>query len=92
MLYRIVYDYNMFNLTNRRKKMLNLKDQYGRPSEFALTVAMEGIKNEIIKIKDKIENDEITGDKKKYLQALFNLNNKLVDDNLTHVSLDILER
>jgi len=80
MLYRIVYDYNMFNLTNRRKKMLNLKDQYGRPSEFALTVAMEGIKNEIIKIKDKIENDEITGDKKKYLQALFNLNNKLVNE------------
>ena len=29
--------------------MLNLKDQYGRPSDFALTIAMEGIKNEIIK-------------------------------------------
>ena len=59
--------------------MLKLKDQYGRPSEFALTVAMEGIKNEIIKIKDKIENDEVTGEKKRYLQALFNLNNKLVE-------------
>ena len=57
----------------------NLKEQYGRPSEFALTIAMEGIKNEIIKIKEQIDNDEFIGDKKKYLQALFNLNNKLVE-------------
>jgi len=58
---------------------LNLKEHYGRPSEFALSVAMEGIKNEIIKIKEQIDNDEIVGDKKKYLQALFDFNNKLVD-------------
>jgi hypothetical protein len=53
MLYRIVYDYNMFNLTNRRKKMLdatiNLKDHYGRPTEFALTIAMEGIQSEVLR-------------------------------------------
>ncbi len=57
----------------------NLKEHYGRPSEFALTIAMEGIKNEIIRIQDEISNNEIVGDKKKYLQALFNLNNKLVE-------------
>ena len=45
----------------------NLKEQYGRPSEFAMTIAMEGIKNEIIKFKEQIENDEIVGEKKKYL-------------------------
>jgi len=28
----------------------NLKDQYGNPTEFALTVAMEGIKKELIRI------------------------------------------
>ena len=60
-------------------KPYNLKEHYGRPSEFALTIAMEGIKNEIIRIQDEISNDEIVGDKKKYLQALFNLNNKLVE-------------
>jgi|TARA_X000000950_G_C13350846_1_gene432410 hypothetical protein len=58
----------------------NLKEQYGRPSEFAMTIAMEGIKNEIIKFKEQIENDEIVGEKKKYLQALFDLNNKLVNE------------
>ena len=83
MLYRIVYDYNMFNLTNRRKKMLdttiNLKDHYGRPTEFALTIAMEGIQSEVLRFWEKIENDEETGEKKRYLQALFNLNNKLVE-------------
>ena len=57
----------------------NLKEHYGKPSEFALTIAMEGIKNEIIKIQDQIDNDQIIGDKKKYLQALFNLNNKMVE-------------
>ena len=84
MLYRIVYDYNMFNLTNRRKKMLdttiNLKDHYGRPTEFALTIAMEGIQSEVLRFWEKIENDEVTGEKKRYLQALFNLNNKLVEN------------
>ena len=83
MLYRIVYDYNMFNLTNRRKKMLdttiNLKEPYGRPTEFALTIAMEGIQSEVLRFWEKIENDEVTGEKKRYLQALFNLNNKLVE-------------
>tara|TARA_R110001592_G_scaffold173935_1_gene412655 strand:- start:827 stop:1174 length:348 start_codon:yes stop_codon:yes gene_type:complete len=59
---------------------VNLKEQYGRPSEFALTLAMEGIKNEIIKLKEQIDNEEIVGDKKKYLQALFNLNNKMIAD------------
>ncbi len=62
-----------------KNEKTNLQEQYGKPSEFALTIAMEGIKNEIIKIKDQIENDELVGDKKKYLQALFNLNNKLVE-------------
>ena len=57
----------------------NLKDQYGNPTEFALTVAMEGIKKELIRIQDEIENGEVVGDKKKYIQALFNLNNKLVE-------------
>ena len=60
-------------------KPYNLKEHYGNPTEFALTIAMEGIKNEIIRIQDEISNDEIVGDKKKYLQALFNLNNKLVE-------------
>ena len=59
---------------------INLKEQYGRPSEFALTIAMEGIKNEIIKLKEQIDNEEIVGEKKKYLQALFNLNNKMIAD------------
>ena len=58
---------------------VNLKEQYGTPSEFALTIAMEGIKKEIIRIQNDIANEEIVGDKKKYLQALFNLNNKLVE-------------
>ena len=60
-------------------KPYNLKEHYGNPTEFALTIAMEGIKNEIIRIQDEISNDEIVGDKKKYLQALFNLNNKYFD-------------
>ena len=30
-------------------------------------------------IQDEIENGEVVGDKKKYIQALFNLNNKLVE-------------
>ena len=68
-------------LTNKGEKMYsyNLRDQYETPSEFALTIAMEGIKKEIIRIKDEISNEEIVGDKKKYLQALINLNNKLVE-------------
>ncbi len=41
---------------------------------------MEGIKNEIIKLKEQIDNEEIVGEKKKYLQALFNLNNKMIAD------------
>ena len=48
------------NLTKGYKmSKVNLKEQYGRPSEFALTIAMEGIKNEIIKLKEQIENGEI---------------------------------
>ena len=62
-----------------KNEKTNLQEQYGKPSEFALTIAMEGIKNEIIKIREQIEKDEFIGDKKKYLQALFNLNNKLVE-------------
>ena len=58
-----------------KNEKTNLQEQYGKPSEFALTIAMEGIKNEIIQIK----NNKLVGDKKKYLQALFNLNNKLVE-------------
>jgi len=73
----------LININTGEKTMnekVNLKEQYGRPSEFALTIAMEGIKNEIIKLKEQIENGEIVGDKKKYLQALFNLNNKMISE------------
>ena len=44
----------LININTGEKTMnekINLKDHYGRPSEFALTIAMEGIKNEIIKLK-----------------------------------------
>jgi hypothetical protein len=67
------------NKRDNKMKKTNLKDQYGRPAEFALTIAMEGIKNEVIKLKDQIANDEIEGEKKKYLQALFDLNNELIN-------------
>jgi|TARA_Y100000294_G_scaffold46300_1_gene42960 hypothetical protein len=53
--------------------------EYGTPKQFAITMALEGIKNQIIILQDEIDNEEIVGSKKKYLQALFNLNNKLVE-------------
>ena len=56
----------------------NFKD-YGTTKEFAITMALEGIKHQIIILQDEIDNEEIVGSKKKYLQALFNLNNKLVE-------------
>ena len=71
----------LLTINTRDNKMTktNLKDHYGSPAEFALTIAMEGIKNEIIKLQDEIDNNKIEGEKKKYLQALFNLNNDLVE-------------
>ena len=53
--------------------------EYGTPKQFAITMALEGIKHQIIILQDEIDNEEIVGSKKKYLQALFNLNNKLVE-------------
>ena len=44
-----------------------------------LYLLLISIKKELIRIQDEIENGEVVGDKKKYLQALFNLNNKLVE-------------
>lgn len=57
----------------------DLKGHYGKPSEFALTTALEGIVSQVVNFWDKVQNDEIVGEKKKYLQALFNLNNELVE-------------
>ena len=52
---------------------------YGTPTEFALTQALEGLKHQYLILKDEIEGGVLVGSKKKYLQALFNLNNKLVE-------------
>ena len=57
----------------------DLKGHYGKPSEFALTHALEGINSQVINFWEKVQNGEISGVKKKYLQALFNLNNELVE-------------
>lgn len=77
----------LIKLNNKNKQKGNnmtyettdLKGHYGKPSEFALTIAMEGITSEVVNFWEKVQNDEIVGEKKKYLQALFNLNNKLVE-------------
>jgi len=53
---------------------------YGTPTEFALTQALEGLKHQYLILKDEIEGGVLVGSKKKYLQALIKLNNKLVDD------------
>jgi hypothetical protein len=37
------------------------------------------LNHEVVSFWEKVQNDEIVGEKKKYLQALFNLNNKLVE-------------
>ena len=58
--------------------IIKLEEHYGTPSEFALSFTMEAIKSEVVSFWEKVQNDEIVGEKKKYLQALFNLNNKLV--------------
>ena len=57
----------------------NLKNHYGKPLEFALTIALEGIVSQVVNFWEQVQNDEIVGEKKKYLQALFNLNNELVE-------------
>ena len=44
----------------------NLKDQYGNPTEFALTVAMEGIKKELIRKEELIR--EVIVDKKEQIE------------------------
>ena len=59
--------------------IIKLEEHYGKPSEFALSFTMEAIKSEVVSFWEKVQNDEIIGEKKKHLQALFNLNNKLVE-------------
>ena len=59
---------------------MNNINVYGTPSEFAITQTLEGLKHQYLILKDEIEDGEIVGNKKKYLQALIKLNNKLVDE------------
>ena len=48
-------------------------------NEFKLIIQVNGKVRGSLELPTKISNNEIVGDKKKYLQALFNLNNKLVE-------------